>query len=391
MRKTKNIVWLFVVTLIIGIIVLPIASYAAGPATKTPDIKPSGPAAVKDASFGSAIINIIDSQGKTPINGVNVTLNSTPGYGHFKATTDAIGRAIFNNMQVGDYSCSLEPPLGYNIDSSSGCYKISITSGGVATQTVVMMRTGYSAIIKVISPSRGWGEDLIEKALVSVLVGPNQSIIRETNSMGETHFDNLRPLGSYTFTASVKGYADGSITLVIPNLGAATGTISLKPIPGSVYMTVMEFMGGPIRGAIVTVPVTFPNGTTVLSTSDPTNADGKTTFKNMPPGSYKFTVSAQGQGYLDETAIITVPSANATFLLQIGGQAEITVFNPDGSVRPNCLVRADGNGKNVKSQTDNMGKVTFSLPIGTYDFFAGGHGRKLTVKKGETVKASIEY
>jgi thermitase len=119
-----------------------------------------------------------------------------------------------------------------------------------------------------------------------------------TDAAGSYTIDNVSP-GSYQVVASKEGYQTSSLTVSVLSGTTAVANFSLSQIiiPGSITGSVTDAKdGSPIVGAAVT------DGTRTATT----DASGKYTIADVPPGSYEVTVSKEG--YESLTVSVTVVS-----------------------------------------------------------------------------------
>jgi hypothetical protein len=117
-----------------------------------------------------------------------------------------------------------------------------------------------------------------------------------TNALGSYTIDNVPP-GSYQVVASKEGYQSSSLTVSVLSGTTAGANFSLSQIilPGSITGSVTDAKdGSPIVGATVS------DGTRTAST----DATGKYTIANVPPGNYQVTASKDG--YESVTSSVTV-------------------------------------------------------------------------------------
>ncbi|MDU0457389.1 MAG: carboxypeptidase regulatory-like domain-containing protein [Geobacteraceae bacterium] len=127
-----------------------------------------------------------------------------------------------------------------------------------------------------------------------------------TNAAGRYLSGNLLP-GAYTVTASISGFVPQSATTSVIKGQTATLNFSLVPntiISGAVTNADSDPPNAPLAGATV-----FINGQPYT-----TDANGKYTSTNLPPGSHSVTVSKIG--FLDQSVPVT-PLASQTNIVNI--------------------------------------------------------------------------
>ena len=119
-----------------------------------------------------------------------------------------------------------------------------------------------------------------------------------TDGAGTYTIDNVPP-GSYQVRASKEGYQSSSLTVTVLAGSTAVANLSLSQIivPGSITGSVTNAQdGSSIVGATVS------DGTRTATT----DATGKYTIANIPPGDYE--VTATKEGYENVTSTVTVVS-----------------------------------------------------------------------------------
>jgi len=125
-----------------------------------------------------------------------------------------------------------------------------------------------------------------------------------TDALGSYTIDNVPP-GSYQVVASKPGYQSSSLTVAVLSGTTAVANFSLAPIivPGSITGLVTDAKdGSPIVAAAVT------DGTRTATT----DASGKYTIADVPPGTYQVTASKEG--YESLTSSVMVASGATTVM-----------------------------------------------------------------------------
>jgi thermitase len=207
-----------------------------------------------------------------------------------------------------------------------------------------------------------------------------------TDTTGSYIIDNVLP-GSHQVVASKEGYQTSSLTVTVLSGTSAAADFSLSQVvaPGSITGSVIDAENGsPIVGAMVS------DGTRTATT----DASGKYTLADVPPGSYE--VSARTEGYESLTASVTVvsgatsemnftlnqkaPVINAMWVDSIGfvqnGKnlfIEVMVVTASGAL-PGAEVGLslecnNGEAWNFSGTTNTAGLVRFKLgkaPVGSY-------------------------
>jgi thermitase len=125
-----------------------------------------------------------------------------------------------------------------------------------------------------------------------------------TDATGTYTIDDVPP-GSYQVVASKEGYKTSSLTIDVLSGTTAVANFSLSQIivPGSITGSVTDAKdGSPIVGAVVS------DGTRTATT----DASGKYTIADVPPGSYEVTASKEG--YQSSTSSVTVVSGASSVM-----------------------------------------------------------------------------
>jgi uncharacterized membrane protein len=214
-----------------------------------------------------------------------------------------------------------------------------------------------------------------------------------TDATGTYAIDDAMP-GSYEVTASKEGYQTSSLTVSVLSGTIATGDFSLSQIvaPGSITGSVHDAEdGSPMEGATVS------DGARTTTT----DALGRYTIADVPPGSYEVTTSKEG--YESTTSSVTVTSGatsemnfslnqkppvtdDAMWVDSIGFAEkgknlfiEVVVVTANGGL-PGADVSLslecnNGEAWNFSGTTGNVGSVRFKLgkaPVGTYSAVVTG-------------------
>jgi hypothetical protein len=104
--------------------------------------------------------------------------------------------------------------------------------------------------------------------------------------------------GSFTITASLRGFQNGVAAVTIPPAATTTQNFALAKAVGTIFGNVIDSdRGEPIEGATVSV--------VAATQSTTTNASGDYTLTNVPAGSDHVTASA-GVSYLSDSRAVQV-------------------------------------------------------------------------------------
>jgi protocatechuate 3,4-dioxygenase beta subunit len=230
---------------------------------------------------GSITGSVTDAKDGSPIVGATVSDSVRT------ATTDATGTYTIANV----------PPGSYQVTASKEGYQSSSSTVGVLQGATAVANFSLSQIIL---PGRITGTVTSAKD-GSPLVGATVSdSIRTatTDATGKYTIANVLP-GTYQVVASKEGYQNSSLTVNVFSGGTTIANFSLSRIilPGKITGTVTNVK---TRARIAGATVTDGTRTTT------TDATGKYTITNVPPGTYQVTASKSGCENL--TLSVTVAS-----------------------------------------------------------------------------------
>jgi len=295
--------------------------------------------AVTDAEDGSGIV------GATVTDGTRT------------ATTDASGK----------YTIADVPPGTYQVTASKSGYHSSSSSVTVlaATTAVVDFSSNEIVVFGIITGSVTDAED--GSPIVAATVSDGTRTV-QTDAAGQYIIDDVPP-GTYQVVAGKEGYESSSLTVTILAGDTAVVDLSLSEIivPGSISGTVTSAKDGSL-----VVGATVTDGTRTTTT----DATGRYTIANVPPGTYQVTASKAG--YHSSTVTVTVLAGAAAvtdFSLSeiiVPGSITGTVTSAkDGSV----IVGATVTDGTRTTTTDPTGRYTIAnVPPGTYQVTAGKSG-----------------
>jgi thermitase len=333
----------------------------------------SGATAVANFSMSQSILpgsitgSVTDAKGGSPI--VGVAVND----GTRTATTDATGKYTIANV----------PPGTYQVTASKEGYETSSSTVSVLQGTTAVANFSLS---QVIVPGSITGS-VTDAKDGSPIVGATMSDGTRTaltDALGSYTIDNVLT-GSYQVVTSKEGYESSSLTVNVLSGATAVANFSLSQIilPGSITGSVTNAKdGSPIVGAAVS------DGTRTATT----DATGKYTIANVPPGTYQVVASKEGY----ETSFSTVGvlqgmTAIANFSLSqiiLPGRITGSVTNAKGG---SPIVGAAVTDGTRTATTDATGKYTIAnVPPGTYHVTASKEGSvsvtsAVTVVSGGTV------
>ncbi len=220
-----------------------------------------------------------------PVIGATVTFSGGT------TTTNSSGAFSFSNVAAGTYAFTASA-TGYLTRSQtftvSGPTTITmqIATAGIVTGKV-NLNSGTAAVGATVTLTGG---DLVNTVTLT------------TNSTGN-YTSTWIPIGKYTLTVSLSGYASQSVPVTVPNGTVTVPLITLSPgtaSTGTISGTVTSSEGSPLSGATVS----YSGGSTA------TNSSGSYTLTNVPAGAIMLTASAGG--YQSSTQSVTITANNTT-------------------------------------------------------------------------------
>jgi subtilisin family serine protease/uncharacterized membrane protein len=313
---------------------------------------------VTDAKDGAAIVGVTVSDGTRT------------------ATTDASGK----------YTITAVPPGTYQVVASKEGYQTSSLTVSVLQGAIAVANFSLSQIILPGSIT-GSVTDAKGSPIVGVAVtdGTRTAL---TDALGSYSIGNVTP-GNYQVTASKSGYQSSSLTVSVVSGTTAVANFSLSQIilPGSITGSVTDAKdGSPIGGAQVSDGIR-----TVL-----TDAAGKYTISNVPPGTYQVVASKEGyETSFSAVGVLQGTTAVANFSLSqiilLGSITGSVTDAKDGSV----IVGATVSDGTRTATTDATGKyIIADVPPGTYQVVASKEGYQtssstVSVLQGTTAVANF--
>ncbi|MDQ2739874.1 MAG: carboxypeptidase regulatory-like domain-containing protein, partial [Actinomycetota bacterium] len=328
---------------------------------------------------------VTDKGTTTGVPGALVTFVSSDGTVTLTATADGNGNYTIAKVPPGTYNATATGPLNPNGHPTAA----SDTPVTVTVASAPPAKTANLDVIPTPPSFAGTITDSVTKApLAGVLItitdtstGPTKgNVVTTTHTKADgTYATGTLPPGTYSISASLVGYANGSIpSQTIYEGDALTGqNIALLPVkPGSISGQVTDKQtNGPVVGAIVTIVST--DGTQTL-TSSPTDANGNysipaSAMQTDPAGSYTGTAAGPNNAngkpeyLMSASQPVTVPSnATATAVNFVLTEIPATLT---GTVTDQQTTKGIANV--VLTLVDATGKTavtTTSAPNGTYAF-----------------------
>jgi uncharacterized membrane protein len=289
------------------------------------------------------------------------------------ATTDATGKYTIANV----------PPGTYQIVASKEGYQTSFSTVGVLQATTAVANFSMSQIILPGSITGLVTNAKDGSPIVGATVSDGNGTAL-TDALGSYTIGNVTP-GTYQVTASKLGYQSSSWTVGVLQGAIAVANFSLSQIilPGSITGSITNAKdGSPIVGAAVS------DGTGTATT----DATGKYTIADVPPGTYQIVASKEGYETSSSTvSVLQGTTAVANFSLSqiiLPGRITGSVTNAKNG---SPIVGAAVTDGTRTATTDATGKYTIAnVPPGTYHVTASKEGSvsvtsAVTVVSGGTV------
>jgi thermitase len=309
------------------------------------------------SGIGHGRVNAVRAVGSVPVLPGKISgqvTNAGDGLPVVGATVTDGTRTVLTDS-AGQYTISDVPPGTYQVVASKNGYESSALPVTVLAGTTTVASFTLNEVIVPGSISGAVVSAKDGSPLIGATV-TDGTRTTTTDATGKYTITNV-PAGTYQVTASNSGYYSSSSTVTVVSVGNAIANFSLSQIPGSITGSVTDAKdGSPIVGAMVA------DGARTATT----DASGKYTIVNVPPGTYQVTVSKSG--YYSSSLTATVVSGTITVanfsLSQIPGNITGSVTNAkDGSAIVGAVV-TDGTRT---ATTDASGKYTIvDVPPGTY-------------------------
>jgi thermitase len=249
----------------------------------------SGTTAVANLSLNQIILpgsitgSVTNAKDGSPIVGATVS------DGNGTALTDALGSYTIDNV----------PAESYQVMASKEGYQSSSLTVSVLSGTTAIANFSLSQIIVSGSITGSVTDAKYGSAIVGATVSDGTRTAT-TDASGKYTIADVPP-GTYQVVASKEGYQNSSLTVSVLSGATAVANLSLNQIilPGSIIGSVTDAKdGSPIVGATVS------DGTRTATT----DASGKYTIADIPPGIYQLVASKNGYESLT-TSVIVVSGA----------------------------------------------------------------------------------
>jgi subtilisin family serine protease len=337
----------------------------------------SGTTAVANFSLSQIVLSGSITGSVTDAKDGAAIVGATVSDGARTATTDASGK----------YTITAVPPGNYQVTASKSGYQSSSLTVNVVSETTAVANFSLS---QTLTPGSITGSvtDAKDGAAISGAQVSAGTRTATTDASGKYTVANVPP-GTYVAVASKEGSQNSSLTVNVFSGGTTIANFSLSQIltPGSITGSVTDAKdGAAISGAQVSA------GTRTATT----DASGKYTVANVPPGTY--VVVASKEGYQNSSLTVNVVSGSTAVanlsLSQIIVTGSITgsvTDAKDGSV----IVGATVSDGTRTALTDATGKYTINdVPAGSYQVVASKEGYQsssltVTVLAGATAIANL--
>ncbi len=310
--------------------------------------------------IGAVTVEVRDALGAL-VPGAAVTLTSSSPFAAPRfGTTDASGRARFDDVLAGALTASAHDPVR-GLDGSA--------TGGLADGGDVTLAVELEPVARIAGVVRGALGGVVAGATVE-LSGP-RAATTTSGADGAFAFENV-PLGAFELEART---ADGDV-------GTATGTlttpgqtltrdVTLRGF-GSVSVLVLDASGAPRPGAAVTLSNPGPARTAT------TPADGRVEFTGVPAGTVRAVAAYDDLSVARSASLAAGQAIELTLTLQAVGGFTGRVLDTDG-VTPyaSAAVTLHGTGGvSTHATSDAAGRFAFEgHTLGNYSLEVRVAGR----------------
>jgi protocatechuate 3,4-dioxygenase beta subunit len=211
------------------------------------------------------------------VSAVTVRLRSKDGARQeWETSTDEIGRFVFRNIPAGSYRLVATHPVHARVVLDF------IRSGNRATDFGFYMRPGGSILARVLGPR---GAPLPGQRIV-VHDGRDGAVVFEgrTDAEGQVRASNLAQR-----THRVSWHRDDEIRRRYVNVRRNEQVEVVFSAGALLYGTILDGLGGPLAGAVVTLRRVEGGGTHTRA-----NPDGRYELSGLAPGKYDLSVTEHG-------------------------------------------------------------------------------------------------
>jgi len=327
----------------------------------------------------------------TPIQTYTVTVKSATG-----AVTDAVatltnsgGTAIpapLNNKD-GTYTFTSVPPTQYTLSVSAANYAplvaVVTLQIGIPNQSITVTLADFRNGVTVTVNGQSVGSVAVplSTATVTMTLSGSSTTLTASHTSGTNQWTfGAVDAGTYTITVSNTGYISQSLTIALTGGQVANIPVTLYTVSHPVTVTVTSAPAADLRGATVTLVSTVsgssgqaPQQLTPASTG--VNNVVSTTFNQVPPGSYKATVTGP-DGRLWGAPAFTASSDNSS-LISVPLNVEylsLSVKDNKGNPLIASVAIAPSGSSTAIATLDGASSYELIVPVGAYDVTAHAAG-----------------
>ncbi|MCF6409864.1 carboxypeptidase regulatory-like domain-containing protein [Pseudalkalibacillus salsuginis] len=309
-------------------------------------------------SPGALTGTIRNAQTGETLTGAEILINNQNGVRVQSTLSDSEGEYLFNGLPPGDYT----------IVVSAESFQTAIT-GVVVEQNYTKVRNislepNPGSISGAVTP-------IVDNTIINLFTSDSVLVSSTVATQsGEFIFPNLAP-GSYVISAAAPNFAADVVGAAVISNQTTEVTLSLIPDPSMISGQVSGTDGQPIGNAIIRVIDLNEN---VIRTGA-TEANGRYSIGNLPPGSFQVVVSAPNTGS-QMTGVTLTPGSSQSldFVLTFDpGSAIGEIFNPNGDpISGVTVILRDEHGGFIASVLSNsFGAYKFEdLSPGSYNIVA---------------------
>ncbi|WP_195270373.1 SpaA isopeptide-forming pilin-related protein [Eubacterium sp. 1001713B170207_170306_E7] len=260
------------------------------------------------------------------------------------ATTGEDGKAIFDNVPVGQYQITeilvegLTEPYVMPVAQTITIHEDgSVDNGDKQNQFINRLKRGTISGVKIDTDTKQGVTYPVKGAVIGLFKDSQKVAEATTDENGAYRFDNI-PYGSYTLKeiTAPEGYVlNGSqtIDISITENGQeimASAAINNSPATGSLKLVKTNADGQKLSGAEFTLTGKNRYGDDITPIVKTTGTDGLAVFDSLTPGAYTLTETRQPAGYerLAESLDVSV-TVGQDNIVQVSAVQNGEVLKPD--------------------------------------------------------------